>query len=188
MPRTCPRGLPWVGADLAEKNPDAANKEFDAAIQADPKSLFAVQAKVSALLAEKRIKEAIQITESVASRGTSEMRAFTRCWAVFTLADSQNDKASCFVPACARARPQVGRRPARSGSPGDQREEGRGSDQSAPGGCSRIGPISPRPCAPHGALRKNGTVRSGRIDPGSSAQSIAAPACICELPAQGAVC
>src|SRR5262249_59877577 len=59
-----PARLALGGLDLVEKNPDNALKEFDAAVKANPKSLQAVQAKVSALLAEKRIKEAIEVAES----------------------------------------------------------------------------------------------------------------------------
>ncbi len=50
--------------DIVEKNPQEAIKEFDAAVQANPKSLEALQGKIGALLAEKKIKEAIQVAEA----------------------------------------------------------------------------------------------------------------------------
>ncbi len=51
-----------------DQNQDAALKEFDAAVQADPKSLRAVGAKASLLVQQKKTKEAIQFVEGVAAK------------------------------------------------------------------------------------------------------------------------
>src|SRR6266478_7837789 len=88
-----PARLALGGLDLAEKNPDAAIKEFDAAIQANPKSLAAVQAKVAALLSEKRIKEAIQLTETAVKENEKDAGFHTLLGGLY-LADGQNDKAA----------------------------------------------------------------------------------------------
>jgi len=88
-----PARIAMGGLDLAENNPDAANKEFDAAIQANPKSLQAVQAKVTALLSQKRIKEAIQIAESAVKSNEQDAGFHTLLGGLY-LADGQSDKAS----------------------------------------------------------------------------------------------
>jgi len=88
-----PARLALGGLDLVEKNPDAANKEFDAAVQANPKSLAAVQAKVTALVAEKKIKEAIQFAES-AVKGNEKDAGFHTLLGGLYLTDGQHDKAS----------------------------------------------------------------------------------------------
>ena len=88
-----PARLALGGLDLAQNNPDGAMKEFDAAIQANPKSLQAVQAKVAALMKEKRIKEAIQLTES-STKANPQDAGFHNLLGGLYLADNQNDKAS----------------------------------------------------------------------------------------------
>jgi len=79
--------------DLAANDPDAAVKEFDAAIQANPKSLPAVQAKVTALLGQKRTKEAIQVAESAVKANEQDAGFHTLLGGLY-LFDGQNDKAS----------------------------------------------------------------------------------------------
>ncbi|HET8576774.1 MAG TPA: tetratricopeptide repeat protein [Methylomirabilota bacterium] len=51
-----------------EKNQDAALKEFDAAVSADPSSIRAARAKVGALIQQKRVKEAVDFAEGAARR------------------------------------------------------------------------------------------------------------------------
>lgn len=51
-----------------EKNQDSALQEFDAAVNADPTSIRAARAKVSVLVQQKRVKEAIQFAEAAARR------------------------------------------------------------------------------------------------------------------------
>jgi tetratricopeptide (TPR) repeat protein len=79
--------------DLAANDPDAAVKEFDTAIQANPKSLPAVQAKVTALLGQKRVKEAIQVAEAAVKANDQDAGFHTLLGGLY-LIDGQNDKAS----------------------------------------------------------------------------------------------
>jgi len=88
-----PARLALGGLDLAANDPDAAIKEFDTAIQANPKSIEAVQAKVAALLREKRLKEAIQVAEA-AVKANEQNAAFHTLLGGLYLADNQNDTAS----------------------------------------------------------------------------------------------
>ena len=88
-----PARLALGGLDLIANNPDGAMKEFDAAIQANPKSLPAVQAKVSALLAEKKVKEAIQIGEAAVKQNEQDAGFHALLGALY-LADGQAERAS----------------------------------------------------------------------------------------------
>ena len=77
---------------MQEKNEDAAVREFDAAVTADPSSIRAVQAKVGTLLLQKRVKDAIQIAEAGARREAKRPEFHNLLAAAYAL-DRQWEKA-----------------------------------------------------------------------------------------------
>jgi tetratricopeptide (TPR) repeat protein len=75
-----------------EQNPDAALREFDAALSANPSSIVAARAKVSALLRQNRAKEAVAFAESAARREAGRPEFHVLLGAVYA-SDRQWEKA-----------------------------------------------------------------------------------------------
>jgi tetratricopeptide (TPR) repeat protein len=78
---------------IQERDQDAALKEFDAAVSADPSSIRATQAKVGALIQQKRIKDGIGVAEAAVQREPKRPE-FQLVLAAAYGADRQWDKAA----------------------------------------------------------------------------------------------
>ena len=74
-----------------EKNPNVALQQFEAAVNADPTSVWAARAKVSALIRQNRVKDAIQFAEGAAQRAPNQAEFQMLLGAVYS-ADQQWEK------------------------------------------------------------------------------------------------
>src|SRR5262249_8663267 len=79
--------------DYAGKNIEGAVKEFDAAVQANPKSLEAVRDKAAGRNSENRVKEAVQFVKSSVKANDRDASFHTILGNLYQL-DGQNDKAA----------------------------------------------------------------------------------------------
>ncbi|HKZ05031.1 MAG TPA: tetratricopeptide repeat protein [Methylomirabilota bacterium] len=74
-----------------ENDPEGALREFDEAVKADPKSVVAARIKVSSLIRQKKMKEAIQFAEASAKAQANDAGFQALLGAVY-LQDRQYDK------------------------------------------------------------------------------------------------
>jgi tetratricopeptide (TPR) repeat protein len=78
---------------LTAKDPDAALRDFDAAMKADPRSLAAVAAKATTLVQQNRLKDAVSFVDEVIQSGKREAGFHTLLGNLY-LSDGQRDKAA----------------------------------------------------------------------------------------------